>query len=53
MALQAKLRLGEMYREGLGVPQDYVLAYMWFNLAAPYLYGNTARRQRDELSRLR
>jgi hypothetical protein len=23
-----------MYREGKGVPQDYVVAYMWFNLAA-------------------
>ena len=25
--------LGEMYAEGKGVPQDYVLAHMWFNLA--------------------
>jgi hypothetical protein len=23
-----------MYRDGLGVPQDYVAAHMWFNLAA-------------------
>jgi predicted aspartyl protease len=26
--------LGEMYRDGLGVPQDYVCAHMWLNLAA-------------------
>ncbi len=25
---------GTMYFEGTGVPQDYVLAHMWFNLAA-------------------
>ena len=23
-----------MYRDGLGVIQDYVIAHMWFNLAA-------------------
>ena len=23
-----------MYEEGLGVPQDYVFAHMWFNIAA-------------------
>lgn len=26
--------LGLMYAQGAGVPVDYVLAYMWFNLAA-------------------
>ncbi len=26
-------RLGEMYRDGLGVPQDNVSAYVWFSLA--------------------
>ena len=26
--------LGELYAEGKGVPQDYVLAHMWFNLSA-------------------
>jgi S1-C subfamily serine protease len=29
-----QLNLGYMYREGRGVPQDYVSAYMWYNLAA-------------------
>ncbi len=28
------LALGRLYVQGLGVPQDYVLAHMWFNLAA-------------------
>jgi hypothetical protein len=30
----AQSNLGVMYRHGYGVPQDYVLAHMWANLAA-------------------
>jgi TPR repeat protein len=30
----AQKSLGTMYELGLGVPQDYVLAHMWFNLVA-------------------
>ena len=30
----ARFFLGGMYLVGKGVPQDYVLAHMWFNLAA-------------------
>ncbi len=30
----AQLMLGLMYDKGRGVPQDYVQAHMWFNLAA-------------------
>ena len=30
----AQLNLGDMYEKGQGVPQDYVLAHMWLNLAA-------------------
>ncbi len=30
----AQFNLGSMYSNGLGVPQDYVLAHMWINLAA-------------------
>jgi len=26
--------VGAMYAQGQGVPQDYVLAHMWFNLAS-------------------
>ncbi len=29
----AQYYLGLMYGEGQGVPQDYVQAHMWFNLA--------------------
>ena len=35
----AQSDLGSMYREGLSVPQDYVEAYMWFNLAAAQGHG--------------
>ncbi len=30
----AQTFLGVMYSKGQGVPQDYVLAHMWFDLAA-------------------
>ena len=31
---QAMFGLGLIYYNGRGVPKDYVMAYMWFNLAA-------------------
>ena len=31
---KAQFRLGVVYRKGLGVPQDYAQAHMWFDLAA-------------------
>ncbi len=31
---QAQYNLGVMYGDGEGVPQDYVQAHLWFNLAA-------------------
>jgi uncharacterized protein len=30
----AQLSLGGMYANGRGVPQDYILAHMWYNLTA-------------------
>ena len=33
----AQYKLGFMYDRGLGVPQDYSKAHMWFNLAASRL----------------
>ena len=33
-AARAKYNLGYMYFEGVGVPQDYVRAHFWLNLAA-------------------
>ena len=42
--------LGHMYNEGSGVPQDYVSAHMWFNLAAAR--GNEkARDDRNNLAK--
>jgi TPR repeat protein len=32
--------LGVMYTYGEGVPKDYIVAYMWFNLAAAQGYEN-------------
>ena len=45
----AMFRLGEMYRDGEGVPRDYALSHLWFNLAAEsgHLRASMAR---DELA---
>jgi hypothetical protein len=44
-----QLSLAWMYEEGRGVPQDYVLAHMWLNLATAH--GATdAAKFRDELA---
>ncbi len=46
---QAQVNLGLLYDQGNGVPQDFVYAYMWFNLAA----SNGARmaiKNRDALA---
>ena len=45
----AQLNLGVMYSKGLGVPQDYVQAHMWVNLAAAQGDEN-ARKARDKLA---
>jgi hypothetical protein len=34
-----------------GVPQDFILAYMWFNLAAAAQGGPTAAQMRDILEK--
>ena len=47
----AQNTLGVAYVKGEGVPQDYVLAHMWFNLAAAQ--GNEdARQNRDGVAKL-
>ncbi len=38
---KAQYILGGMYDKGHGVPQDYVAAYKWYNLAASRLTGET------------
>ncbi len=44
--LLAQSALAWMYLRGDGVPQDYVLAHMWFSLAAAQ-GSNSAKEQRD------
>jgi TPR repeat protein len=47
---RAQTFLGTIYSLGLGVSQDTVQGYMWFNLAAAQ--GNeTARKYRDRVAR--
>ena len=41
--------LGLMYDKGHGVPQDFILAYKWLNLAA----ARAPKRERDYFLRLR
>jgi TPR repeat protein len=47
----AQHNLGTMYDTGTGMPQDYVLAHMWFNVAAsrvgPGDFRNRAAGARD------
>ena len=44
----AQRRLGALYEYGEGVPRDYLLAYMWHNLAAAQ-GDRLSRRGRDDL----
>jgi TPR repeat protein len=46
---RAQYTLGFLYRTGQGVPQDYVQAHMWSNLAAGY---QNAVNNRDAVARL-
>jgi uncharacterized protein len=51
---EAQFNLGVMYHNGQGIPQDYVQALKWFNLAAvtstkPDLY-NLAVQSRDKVA---
>jgi uncharacterized protein len=45
-----KSGLGLMYEDGAGVPQNYITALMWFNLAASGA-GNTELHSRAAKSR--
>ena len=52
---RAQNNLGVSYETGAGVPQDYVQAHMWFNLAASRLTGEArgnAVGGRDEVAGL-
>ncbi len=45
----AQASLGRLYEEGRGVPQDFALAHMWFNLSAANGF-NFAQTERDNLA---
>lgn len=45
----AQLLLGDLYAAGSGVPQNFVLAHLWYNLAAAQGLA-TAARARDALA---
>jgi TPR repeat protein len=40
-----------MYNNGQGVPQDYVLTHMWFNLSAAQ-GDQAAAKNRDDVAKL-
>jgi len=42
-ATSAQYKLGHMYSNGEGVPQDYVRAYMWASLAAAQMSDTDLR----------
>jgi TPR repeat protein len=46
----AQAVLGRIYLNGLGVPQDYVQAHFWFNLAAARGHAASAK-QREEVAK--
>ena len=50
----AQHNLGFMYEKGHTVPQDYVEAHKWYNLAASRTYGkktrNLAIKNRDRIA---
>ena len=46
---KAMLALGRLYVQGLGVPQNYVHAHMWFSLAASRFEAE-AMKERDALA---
>ena len=47
---KAQFNLGQMYRKGEGVPQDFIYAHMWFNVAASQGHENGANN-RDLLAK--
>jgi hypothetical protein len=50
---RAQNNLGGMYTQGRGVPQDFIRAHMWFNVAAAALTGDerkAAIKNRDNVA---
>ena len=53
--MYAQAELGLIYENGWGVPQDYVRAHMWFNLAASHAASDNFyfEANRDRVIKLR
>jgi len=49
---EAQYNLGLMYHKGQGVPQNYVQAHMWSNLAASQLTGSDRKRAVENRARI-
>jgi len=49
-SLDAQLNVAKLYAEGIGVPRNYVQAYIWFNIAAA-AGSDEARKKRDQLKK--
>jgi len=47
---RAQFNLGWMYHKGEGIPQDYVMAHMFYNLAAWNGYEGKAKEFRDTIA---
>ena len=47
---EAQSNLGVMYSEGQGLPQDYVQAFMWLDIAAAQNGGIRIKNNRDIVS---
>ena len=47
LSMMSEFDLGVMYFDGKDAPQDYVLAYMWFNIAADYGSDTGAKTKAD------
>ena len=45
----AQHNLGSMYDNGQGVPQDYIEAYVWYNLGASRASGTEQKESADAL----
>ena len=45
-------QLGNCYERGFGVPQDYVLAHIWFNLSASQNNESSSKRRTDLESKM-
>jgi TPR repeat protein len=47
---EAQYNLALMYYNGRGAPQDYILAHMWFNLAASRFPDSEKKKRYDAVS---